>query len=153
MRRRPPARLPIVVDGPLERGITVLSGLMASGAPVPEIALAAARFADEFGDQAAKSPAERTLVSRVAGMFEAAAGLTIRKWKAEGRMVVTDPGSYLSTVEFAALVRRRPATVRRWRAAGFGPQGFLLGGRVLYRRADVESWIAAVEKSQTREEL
>lgn len=146
MKRRPPARRPIVVDGPLERGAKALADLMDKGAPVPEIALTGVRFADEYLDQAAKTVVEKTMVSRVAGMFEAAARSTLSKWKAEGSMVTPDRGSYMSTAEFAELVRRRPATIRRWRQDGFGPHGFRLGGRVLYRRAEIESWIAESEQ-------
>jgi hypothetical protein len=39
---------------------------------------------------------------------------------------------------------RAPATLRYWRSVGdCGPKSFKLGRRVLYRRADVERWIAA----------
>ena len=51
--------------------------------------------------------------------------------------------TYLTTAEVADLVRTSPETVRYWRFIGKGPASFKLGRRVLYERADVESWIAA----------
>lgn len=141
MKRRPPARRPIVVDGPLERGAAALAGLMDRGAQLPEIALTGVRFADEYLDQAAKSPAERVLGSRVVGMFEAAAAQTLAKWRADGESVLPLQDPYLSTADVAALVGRRPSTVARWRQSGSGPSGSLLKGRVWYRQSDVLSWI------------
>lgn len=32
-------------------------------------------------------------------------------------------------------------SLRAWRHMGKGPKSFLLGGRVTYRRSDVEAWI------------
>jgi hypothetical protein len=34
-------------------------------------------------------------------------------------------------------------SLRAWRHMGKGPKSFLLGGRVTYRRSDVEEWIRA----------
>lgn len=34
------------------------------------------------------------------------------------------------------------ATPRYWRLNGRGPKSFVLGGRVRYRRADLDAWIA-----------
>lgn len=56
----------------------------------------------------------------------------------------------LTTAEVADLVRATPSTVRFWRHAGTGPAGFKVGRRVLYRRADVEAWIAAQERAEQR---
>ncbi len=41
-------------------------------------------------------------------------------------------------------------TLRYWRSAGQGPPSFRLGGRVVYRRAELESWIAAQEAATSR---
>ncbi|WP_249933308.1 helix-turn-helix domain-containing protein [Blastococcus sp. CCUG 61487] len=50
----------------------------------------------------------------------------------------------LLTITEAADVLRAPvATLRYWRHLGTGPNSFRLGRRVLYRRADLRSWIDA----------
>lgn len=43
--------------------------------------------------------------------------------------------------EVAARVRTPEATLRYWRHIGYGPPGFKLGRRVVYRRGDVEAWL------------
>jgi hypothetical protein len=48
----------------------------------------------------------------------------------------------LTPVEVAERVRRPVATVRFWRATGTGPKSANIGGRVLYKASDVETWIA-----------
>ncbi|AFJ35075.1 MULTISPECIES: helix-turn-helix transcriptional regulator [Mycobacterium] len=42
------------------------------------------------------------------------------------------------------------ATLRYWRHAGIGPASFKLGRRVVYRRSEVERWIAEQEKATRR---
>jgi hypothetical protein len=50
----------------------------------------------------------------------------------------------LLTITEAADVLRAPvATLRYWRHLGTGPNSFRLGRRVLYRRADLRTWIDA----------
>jgi predicted DNA-binding transcriptional regulator AlpA len=49
----------------------------------------------------------------------------------------------LYTEEVAALARKPVATLRWLRATGKGPKSGKLGRRVIYRRADVEAWIAS----------
>jgi predicted DNA-binding transcriptional regulator AlpA len=49
----------------------------------------------------------------------------------------------LYTEEVAALARKSPATIRWLKAMGQGPKWGKLGKRVVYRRADVEAWIAS----------
>jgi predicted DNA-binding transcriptional regulator AlpA len=49
----------------------------------------------------------------------------------------------LYTEEVAALARKPVATIRWLKATGQGPKWGKLGRRVVYRRADVESWIAS----------
>jgi len=53
-------------------------------------------------------------------------------------------GDIMSTDEVGALVERRPGTVRCWRTRGVGPAWRRLAphGQVIYRRADVEAWLA-----------
>jgi len=48
----------------------------------------------------------------------------------------------LTPAEVAERVRRPVATVRFWRATGTGPKSANIGGRVLYKASDVETWIA-----------
>jgi hypothetical protein len=51
---------------------------------------------------------------------------------------------FLDTDEVAKIIRMKPATVRYWRHFGKGPKFFKMGEhKVLYRREDVEAWIAA----------
>lgn len=52
----------------------------------------------------------------------------------------------MTTAEVAQLLRTSPETVRYWRHVGKGPLWVKTGRRVVYRRGDVESWIA----TQTR---
>jgi predicted DNA-binding transcriptional regulator AlpA len=44
------------------------------------------------------------------------------------------------------------STLRYWRSANTGPHSFTLGprGRVVYRRSDVEHWIAQMEQATRR---
>src|SRR4051794_27975137 len=50
----------------------------------------------------------------------------------------------LLTITEAAEVLRAPiAPLRYWRPLGTGPNSFRLGRRILYRRADLRTWIDA----------
>ena len=49
----------------------------------------------------------------------------------------------LTQQEAAEATRLSPRTLERHRLAGTGPKFVRLGRRVLYRREDVEEWIAA----------
>ena len=49
----------------------------------------------------------------------------------------------LYTEEVAALSRKSVATIRWLKATGQEPKWGKLGRRVVYRRSDVEQWIAA----------
>jgi len=53
----------------------------------------------------------------------------------------------MTTKEFAAHVRKTPATVRGWRHRGIGPRGTRFGKDVLYRRDVVEAWLKARENA------
>ena len=55
---------------------------------------------------------------------------------------------YLTTKEFAALVRRSERTVELWRASGKGPPVTVIQGKPLYAAADVQAWIAAQQVSR-----
>jgi len=57
--------------------------------------------------------------------------------------------SELMTMTEAATYLRTPvATLRYWRHMGSGPAGFRLGRRVVFRRDDVDRWIAERQQSQ-----
>lgn len=49
----------------------------------------------------------------------------------------------LTPREVAELVRRSPRTLANWRYLGEGPTYTAAGGRILYARDDVETWLAA----------
>ena len=51
---------------------------------------------------------------------------------------------YLNTAEVAELARTTDSTVRYWRHIGYGPRGFVVGRRVLYRAADVLTWLSGL---------
>jgi predicted DNA-binding transcriptional regulator AlpA len=54
----------------------------------------------------------------------------------------------LTLAEVAEMTRTNPATLRYCRSVGdCGPKSFKLGRRVLYRRGDVEQWIADADGS------
>ncbi|MDX1878211.1 helix-turn-helix domain-containing protein [Mycolicibacterium sp. 141076] len=46
----------------------------------------------------------------------------------------------------------QPATMRFWRSANQGPASFTLGqrGRVVYRRSEIERWLAEQEQATRR---
>jgi excisionase family DNA binding protein len=48
---------------------------------------------------------------------------------------------YLNTKEVAELARTTDSTVRYWRHIGYGPQGFVVGRRVLYKATEVHAWL------------
>lgn len=60
----------------------------------------------------------------------------------------TREGDLLLLPEVAELCRLSQSTLRWLRHRGQGPAGFRLGRRVVFRRAEVERWIAEHEKSQ-----
>lgn len=55
----------------------------------------------------------------------------------------SDPSELLTITEAADLLRAPVATLRYWRHLGTGPHSFRVGRRVLYRRVDLEAWVAA----------
>lgn len=65
-----------------------------------------------------------------------------------GTLVTDGDHGILTLAEVAEMTRTNPATLRYWRSVGdCGPKSFKLGRRVLYRRADVEQWIAEADGS------
>jgi hypothetical protein len=53
----------------------------------------------------------------------------------------TDDNDLLTLDEAAAILRTPKATLRYWRHLGTGPASFRLGRRVLYRAADLHTFI------------
>lgn len=49
--------------------------------------------------------------------------------------------------EVAEELRVPEATLRYWRQRGEGPLGFRIGGKVVFRRAAVEEWVARCESA------
>jgi DNA-binding transcriptional MerR regulator len=57
---------------------------------------------------------------------------------------------YMSTQQVAEQTGIPAATLRYWRHADIGPASFTLGRRVVYRRGEVERWIAEQETATRR---
>ncbi|WP_275115601.1 helix-turn-helix domain-containing protein [Streptomyces sp. OspMP-M45] len=53
----------------------------------------------------------------------------------------------MTTKEVAALIRKTPHAVRQMRHRGIGPRGTKVGRDVLYPRAGVLAWLAALEQA------
>lgn len=56
-------------------------------------------------------------------------------------MGVKAAASFLGTAE---------GTLRYWRSVGVGPVSFKLGARVVYRRSELERWVAEQETATSR---
>jgi excisionase family DNA binding protein len=54
---------------------------------------------------------------------------------------MADMSEILLIEEVAELLRTPRSTLRYWRHIGEGPKSFKIGGRVAYKRADVEAWL------------
>jgi len=65
---------------------------------------------------------------------------------------VRPPDDLLLTDQVAKEYKFNPGTLRYWRSANQGPESFTLGpgGRVVYRRAAVEQWLAEMEQATRR---
>jgi excisionase family DNA binding protein len=58
------------------------------------------------------------------------------------------------TAEAAALLRLSKRTLEKYRMTGIdGPSFVRIGGRVLYRRTDLETWLAAHLRRSTSEKV
>jgi predicted DNA-binding transcriptional regulator AlpA len=55
----------------------------------------------------------------------------------------------LSQRDAATMLGLSPRTLERFRCTGFGPRFHKIGRRVLYRSADVETWIASRVRTST----
>jgi hypothetical protein len=86
------------------------------------------------------------LASTSALLAIAEAQLAQAKPKPTGTAATTDvghpTGELLNITDVAAMTRLSVGTLRYWRHTGSGgPPSVTLGRRVLYRRADVETWL------------
>ena len=61
----------------------------------------------------------------------------------------TAAAELLTLAEAAAVLRTPVATLCYWRHLGVGPDGFRLGRRVVYRREDINRWLAAQQQDQS----
>lgn len=61
--------------------------------------------------------------------------------------LITAAPDLMTTKEVAALIRRTPHGVRQLRHRGTGPKGTKVGRDVLYPRAGVLAWLAALEQA------
>jgi hypothetical protein len=56
----------------------------------------------------------------------------------------------LNLIEAAEYVRRTPKAMRKLREYRRGPASFKAGGRVMYRVAELDAWLATEEASDSR---
>lgn len=59
--------------------------------------------------------------------------------------------THLNQIELAERWRISPRTLERWRWSGDGPKFLKVGGRVVYRLADIEEYERIVSRSSTSE--
>jgi predicted DNA-binding transcriptional regulator AlpA len=65
-------------------------------------------------------------------------------YETANRLTLADgPHEYLTRTEAAALARRSPKTWDRFRRLGKSPAPIRIGGRPLWRRAEVLAWLDA----------
>ncbi|UMB70103.1 helix-turn-helix transcriptional regulator [Mycobacterium paraterrae] len=57
---------------------------------------------------------------------------------------------FLATATVSKITGVPVTTLRYWRHAGGGPASFTLGRRVVYRRSEIERWIAEQEEATRR---
>jgi hypothetical protein len=57
---------------------------------------------------------------------------------------------FLTKEQLAVELRRNPRTLDRWAVLGIGPPQTRVGRHVLYRRASVQRWLLALERSSER---
>ncbi len=55
----------------------------------------------------------------------------------------TAPGDLLTVHEAADYLGYKPNTLRTWRQFNSGPTSFKRANRVVYRREDLDAWLAA----------
>ncbi|UXN30695.1 helix-turn-helix domain-containing protein [Glutamicibacter sp. M10] len=55
--------------------------------------------------------------------------------------MTTGPYSLMLIEEAAEFLRTPVNTMRFWRHKGIGPKSARVGGRIMFRRADLEAWL------------
>lgn len=65
---------------------------------------------------------------------------------------MSDGGDLLHTKQVSEEYQIKAGTLRYWRSSNQGPASFTLGprGRVVYRRSEVERWLAEQEQGTRR---
>ena len=53
-----------------------------------------------------------------------------------------DPDLLLTVAEVAAILRVGAPALRKWRFNGVGPKSFKIGSRTVYKKSDVDRWVA-----------
>jgi excisionase family DNA binding protein len=64
-------------------------------------------------------------------------------------MTETADPPFMTLEEVAEYLRTPVNTLRYWRHKGEGPQAGRFGGRLMYRRTDVDAWAAAQFDQET----
>ena len=64
--------------------------------------------------------------------------------------MTTPPPDLLTVAELADHLGVKPSTVYHWRVRGYGPTAVKISGRVRYRLADVDAWVAEHAEETTR---
>ena len=49
---------------------------------------------------------------------------------------------YLTVEQLSAYIKIEPGTIYNWKQLGLGPKRTKLGKRVLFKKSDVDAWIA-----------
>lgn len=57
----------------------------------------------------------------------------------------------LTGVEAARHLRLSNRTLDAWRTKGLGPRWLKIGGKVAYRRADLDAWLEGQERRHTHD--
>ena len=65
---------------------------------------------------------------------------------------VTEERTYLTTREAARYLGLSLSTLKRYRVSGDGPVFHRFGGRVRYRREDLDAWAAARRRVSTADD-
>ncbi len=64
---------------------------------------------------------------------------------------------WMDTAELADWLHLKPQTIRKWRVVGGGPLytrlGAYPGGRIIYKRTDIEEWLKGRKKPHTAAEI
>lgn len=64
----------------------------------------------------------------------------------------SDPvlAGYMSAKDAAKQLHVHPFTLRRWRKVPYGPKPVKVGGRLYYRRNDIQDWLQSLGTSPAK---